>query len=57
MTIKIHSREPVGRFEDVYPRAPFSELIRLALVAAEAVARRRRRVERSADVGRPAVAA
>lgn len=55
MTITLHVPKPVGGFEALYPRAPFSELIRLTLIAAEALGRLRRR--EPAGVARPAVAA
>lgn len=44
-TVHATSNDKSPRFEDVYPRAPFSELIRLVLTAMDAVV---------GQVGRPA---
>jgi hypothetical protein len=55
--VTIHARKPESGFEALYPRAPFAELIRLALIAAEAVGRLRRRETAGREPARPAVAA
>jgi hypothetical protein len=56
-TVTIHAHKPVGGFEAVYPRAPFAELIRLTLIAAEALGRLRRGELAGAQTARPTVAA
>jgi hypothetical protein len=56
-TITIHAHKPVGGFEALYPRAPFAELIRLTLIAAEALGRLRRGETVEARTAGPAVAA
>lgn len=55
--VTLHAEKPEGGFEALYPRAPFTELIRLALIAAEAVGRLRRRETAGREPARPAVAA
>lgn len=55
--ITIHAPKPAGGFEAVYPRAPFSELIRLTLIAAEAIGRLRRGELAGAQTALPTVAA
>lgn len=51
------SRHPQPSFEEVYPKAPFAELIRLALSLAEKVAKLRARLNRATppvDIGHAA---
>jgi hypothetical protein len=51
------SRHPQPSFEEVYPKAPFAELIRLALSLTEKVVKLRARLTRAtppADIGHAA---
>jgi len=49
MTAIPHNAQPT--FEETYPKAPFAELIRLALSIADALVELRTRATRAAPVG------